>query len=161
MGGFDPVDFLEGAVPLASNEDVGEMRAFLVETLESNGVEATVDDAGNTLASKGAADPETHLVFNTHIDTVSPHVPFRRDGDVIRGRGSCDAKGPLSALLAAFVAVVAAAKRLGLAEGADPVTVSPPGGDLEITVPDVGPATLTGPAAYEFETELDVAVRSR
>ncbi|ELZ26695.1 diaminopimelate epimerase [Halogeometricum pallidum JCM 14848] len=59
------------------------------------------------------------------------------------------------------VAVVAAAKRLGRVGGDDSVVVSPPGGDLEITVPDVGPATLAGPAAYEFETELDVTVRSR
>ena len=103
--GFDPVAFLERAVPIASNDDVSEMRAFLVETLEANGVEATVDDAGNTLASKGAADPERHLVLNTHIDTVSPHVPYEREDGVIHGRGSCDAKGPLAALLAAFFAV--------------------------------------------------------
>jgi len=42
-------------------------------------------------------------VFNTHIDTVAPHVPFERDDQVIRGRGSCDAKGPLAALLSAFL----------------------------------------------------------
>ncbi|QIB73579.1 M20 family metallopeptidase [Halogeometricum borinquense] len=114
MSEFDPVAFLERAVPVASNEAVSEMRELLVETLASHGVEPTVDDAGNTLASKGGDDPETHLVFNTHIDTVSPHVPFERrdrsgDGDdsddVICGRGSCDAKGPLSAILAAFFAV--------------------------------------------------------
>jgi acetylornithine deacetylase len=111
--GFDPVAFLERAVPLASNEDVAEMRELLVETVGAHGTDARVDDAGNTLASKGAeaADATTHLVFNTHIDTVSPHVPFSRergDGagrDRIRGRGSCDAKGPLSALLAAFLGV--------------------------------------------------------
>ena len=110
--GFDPIDFLERAVPLASNEDVAEMRALLVETVESRGIEATVDDAGNTLASKGASASEatTHLVFNTHIDTVSPHVPFSRErvedgSDRIHGRGSCDAKGPLAALLSAFFAV--------------------------------------------------------
>ena len=110
--GFDPIDFLERAVPAASNEDVTEMRDLLVATIEAHGIDAHVDDAGNTLASKGAAaaDAATHLVFNTHIDTVSPHVPFSRergdDGtDRIRGRGSCDAKGPLSALLAAFFAV--------------------------------------------------------
>ncbi|SFF98399.1 acetylornithine deacetylase [Halopelagius inordinatus] len=102
---FDPVDFLERAVPVASNDGVGEMRDLLVETLEDAGLDPDVDEAGNTVASKGADDPETHLVLNTHIDTVSPHVPFRRDGEVVRGRGSCDAKGPLSALLAAFLAV--------------------------------------------------------
>ena len=109
--GFDPIDFLQRAVPVASNQDVAEMRELLVETIEARGIDARVDDAGNTLASKGtdAADAVTHLVFNTHIDTVSPHVPFSRergeDGtDRVRGRGSCDAKGPLSALLAAFFA---------------------------------------------------------
>ncbi|MDS0240301.1 MULTISPECIES: M20 family metallopeptidase [unclassified Haloferax] len=102
--GFDPVAFLERAVPVASNDDVSEMRDLLVETLEAAGVDPTVDDAGNTVASKGAAEPATHLVLNTHIDTVSPHVPYERDDGVIRGRGSCDAKGPLAALLSAFFA---------------------------------------------------------
>ncbi|MFB6068944.1 MAG: M20 family metallopeptidase [Halobacterium sp.] len=100
---FDPVDFLTDAVPIASHADVGEMRSYLVATLEGEGVDAAVDDAGNTLASRGAGSP--HVVLNTHVDTVSPHVPYERDGDVIRGRGSCDAKGPLAALLAAFFAV--------------------------------------------------------
>ncbi|MDQ2053490.1 MULTISPECIES: diaminopimelate epimerase [Halobellus] len=58
------------------------------------------------------------------------------------------------------VAVAAVAKRLGLVDGSAPVTVSPPGGDLEITVPDDGPATLAGPAEREFASELDVVVRS-
>jgi acetylornithine deacetylase len=109
---FDPLSFLEAAVPIASNEDVAEMREFLVESVEARGIDVRVDDAGNTIASKGAAASAaaTHLVFNTHIDTVSPHVPFsreRREGgsDRIYGRGSCDAKGPLAAILSAFFAV--------------------------------------------------------
>ena len=109
---FDPIDFLERAVPLASNEDVATMRGFLIDTVESSGLDPHVDDAGNTLAAKGASASEatTHLVFNTHIDTVSPHVPFSREAvdgasDLIHGRGSCDAKGPLAALLAAFFAI--------------------------------------------------------
>jgi acetylornithine deacetylase len=105
---FDPIPFLERAVRIDSTAaDVGEMRRFLVDTLEANGVDATVDDAGNTVAAAGAPldDCRRHVVLNTHIDTVPPHVPFERDGDVVRGRGSCDAKGPLAALLAAFLAV--------------------------------------------------------
>jgi acetylornithine deacetylase len=100
---FDPVDFLTEAVPIASHEDVTEMRSYLVATLEREGIDATVDEAGNTVASRGDGSP--HVVLNTHIDTVSPHVPYERDGDVVRGRGSCDAKGPLAALLSAFFAV--------------------------------------------------------
>ncbi|WP_129115185.1 M20 family metallopeptidase [Halegenticoccus tardaugens] len=100
---FDPIEFLESAVPIASHEGVGEMRAFLVDALAAHGVGADVDDAGNTVASKGSGSP--HVVLNTHIDTVPPHVPYGRERGVIRGRGSCDAKGPLAALLSAFLAV--------------------------------------------------------
>ncbi|MBB6645677.1 diaminopimelate epimerase [Halobellus ruber] len=58
------------------------------------------------------------------------------------------------------VAVAAVAKRLGRLDGHDAVTVSPPGGDLRITVPDDGPATLAGPAEREFADELETVVRS-
>ena len=58
------------------------------------------------------------------------------------------------------VAVAAVAKRLGRLDGHDAATVSPPGGDLHITVPDDGPATLTGPAEREFTGELKTVVRS-
>lgn len=109
---FDPVAFLEDAVATPSEEDPTAMRELLVDTLAEAGVEPTVDDAGNVLAIRGAGDP--HHLLNTHLDTVAPHVPFERtetppDGvtatgtDVIRGRGSCDAKGPLAAILAAFL----------------------------------------------------------
>jgi acetylornithine deacetylase len=103
--GFDPIAFLDAAVRTESHEDPSEMREFLVETLRENGVDPFVDDAGNTLATKGTGSP--HVALNTHIDTVSPHVPYGRDDDegVIRGRGSCDAKGPLSAILSAFFSV--------------------------------------------------------
>jgi acetylornithine deacetylase len=105
---FDPVTFLERAVAIDSTAaEVDEMRAFLVETLEAHGVDVTVDDAGNTLAAKGGSVEKCgrHVVFNTHIDTVPPHLPPERDGDTLRGRGACDAKGPLAAMLAAFLRV--------------------------------------------------------
>jgi len=116
---FDPVTFLEDAVATPSDETPEAMRDLLVETLAAQGVEAAVDRAGNVLASRGDGSP--HYVLNTHLDTVPPHVPFERtdsppDGvgdaggvvtatgsDVIRGRGACDAKAPLAALLAAFL----------------------------------------------------------
>lgn len=78
------------------------MRALLVETLREVGQEPTVDDVGAVTASQEEPGG-THLVLNTHIDTVGPHVPYERDGDVVRGRGACDAKGPLAALLSASV----------------------------------------------------------
>ncbi len=174
---FDPIDFLERAVPVASNEDVDEMRDLLIGTIAARGIDAVVDDAGNTLASKGASpsDATTHLVFNTHIDTVSPHVPFSREAgsDRIRGRGSCDAKGPLSALLAAFFAVEPRADaRLTLAVTPDEEVLSTGAAALDLdadlyvvgepTGLDVCPAAkgrfqgtlmLSGTAAHAAEPE--------
>ena len=56
------------------------------------------------------------------------------------------------------VAVVAAARRLGLIDGESAVS-RPPGGELAITVPDAGHATLTGPVAHEFSGTLPLAPR--
>jgi acetylornithine deacetylase len=100
---FSVLEFHERAVRTPSHEDVTEMRELLAETLREHGHDPDVDDAGNVLASKGTGEP--HVVLNTHIDTVPPHVEFARDGDTVEGRGACDAKGPLAALLAAFFAV--------------------------------------------------------
>ncbi|MFH5797666.1 M20 family metallopeptidase [Haladaptatus sp. CMAA 1911] len=124
MVDFDPVSFLETAVQTPSHESVDEMRTLLAETLESEGVEATVDDAGNVLAERIGDEDGPHIVLNTHIDTVPPHVPFARDGGWIRGRGSCDAKGPLAALLDAFLAVEPNRGRVTLAVTPDEETDS-------------------------------------
>lgn len=118
---FDPIDFLERAVAIPSNEEVGPMRELLCETLTECGVEPHVDRSGNTLASRGEGSP--HVLLNTHIDTVSPHVSFEREDSVIRGRGSCDAKGPLAALLSAFLEAEPGG-RLTLAVTPDEETIS-------------------------------------
>ena len=147
---FDPVSFLEAAVRTPSHESVDEMRAFLVETLDRFGVEPEVAAGGCVLAEKrsDAPDDGPHLVLNTHLDTVTPHVPFERgaarddergdslrDGapeDVIRGRGACDAKGPLAALLSGFLAADPERGRLTLALTPDEESLS------------LGAAALTG-----------------
>jgi acetylornithine deacetylase/succinyl-diaminopimelate desuccinylase len=129
---FDLLDFHERAVRTPSHESVEEMRTLLVETLEAAGADPVVDEAGNTLATRTAGGhgdsdvvqdgPTTptdgqHLVLNTHIDTVPPHVPFaeREDGAVVEGRGACDAKGPLAALVDAFLGADVSEGRLTLA----------------------------------------------
>lgn len=102
---FDLEAFHERAVKTPSHESVDAMRSVLVETLEAEGAEPTVDDAGNVLATRAGDRGGPHLVLNTHVDTVPPHIPYEREGEVVTGRGSCDAKGPLAALLVAFLAV--------------------------------------------------------
>lgn len=121
---FDPLAFHERAVRTPSHETPEPMRDLVVETLCEQGVKPRIDDAGNTLMEKSGADPGPHIVLNTHLDTVSPHVPFRREGSIVYGRGACDAKGPLAALVAAFLAFDPGRGRLTLALTPDEETTS-------------------------------------
>ena len=55
-----------------------------------NVLEQPVDGARkNVYASLGKPD----VVLSTHLDCVPPFFPSRLDGDILFGRGSCDAKG--------------------------------------------------------------------
>ena len=134
---FDPIPFLEDAVRDDSTEAVDGSRQLLLDALGEAGHDPQVDAAGNIRASRGSGSP--HLVFNTHVDTVAPHVPFVRDsegdsrsgnrakpgdGGTIRGRGACDAKGPLAALLSAFLDAEIAEGTLTLAITPDEETLS-------------------------------------
>ncbi len=48
-----------------------------------------------------AAWGEPAVVLSTHMDTVPPFIPAREDADHIHGRGACDAKGAIAAMLGA------------------------------------------------------------
>ena len=54
----------------------------------------------NLIATIGQASPE--VVLSTHIDCVPPHVPSWEQDGTLYGRGACDAKGILAAMLAAL-----------------------------------------------------------
>ena len=57
---------------------------------------------------------EPRVLFSTHLDTVPPFIPPRFEGDVLFGRGSCDAKGQIVAQLLAIAKLRAAGEsRLG------------------------------------------------
>jgi len=77
--------------------------AFLVQQMAALGFQAEVDDAGNAVGSLG--DGPTTILLLGHIDTVRGYINVRREGSLLHGRGTVDAKGPL----ATFVAATAAA----------------------------------------------------
>lgn len=65
----------------------------------------------NLLISLG----EPLVTLSTHMDTVPPFFPSREDAEFIWGRGSCDAKGIIAAMLAAAENLLAeGARNLGL-----------------------------------------------
>jgi acetylornithine deacetylase len=47
------------------------------------------------------ASPNPSLLFSTHVDTVPPHLPVRVEDETIYGRGACDTKGGLLAMIEA------------------------------------------------------------
>ena len=81
-----------GHVPLGVARRAAEQPGFLA-------------DQPHLVLAMGQGPRERTLMFNFHMDTVSPHLPVRLDGGVIHGRGAVDNKGPGVAVLAALHAL--------------------------------------------------------
>jgi acetylornithine deacetylase len=68
---------------------------------------ATAADRDNVFASWG----EPMVTLSTHMDTVPPFFASREDDEFIWGRGACDAKGIIAAMIAAAERLLAAGRR--------------------------------------------------
>jgi len=75
----------------------------LVGWMQRLGYAARADEVGNVVGSRG--DGPNEVVLLGHIDTVPGEIPVRLEGDILWGRGSVDAKGPLAAFACAGVRV--------------------------------------------------------
>jgi acetylornithine deacetylase len=58
-----------------------------------------------------AAWGEPAVVLSTHMDTVPPFFPSSEDGDHLYGRGACDTKGGIAAMLHAVEELLAEGRR--------------------------------------------------
>jgi len=78
-----------------------KLHSTLFELTRKLGFEdAYVDDIGNFFASYGKG--ATRILLASHLDTVPGKLEASFDGEIVKGRGAVDAKGPfLSFLLAA------------------------------------------------------------
>ncbi|WP_277553234.1 diaminopimelate epimerase [Halobaculum limi] len=155
---FDPVD-----VPLAADRDsplVEESVEGLTVTAVDTGVPhavAFVDDV-DAVDLDAAAPPVRHAAAfpeGANVTLATQTGPDTFDQRTFE-RG---VEGETLACGTGAVAVGAVARELGLTTHTE-LAVSPPGGTLSITVPDDGPATLTGPAEREFTIDLAVDVGS-
>lgn len=72
---------------------------FLVEEMAGMGFRAFVDGAGNAVGEMGHG--KKTLILLGHIDTVPGNIPVRREGHILYGRGTVDAKGPLATFVCA------------------------------------------------------------
>jgi acetylornithine deacetylase len=58
-----------------------------------------------------AAWGEPEVVLTTHMDTVPPFIPSSEDAEHVHGRGACDAKGAIAAMLGAAARLLEAGVR--------------------------------------------------
>ncbi|AFK18821.1 diaminopimelate epimerase [Haloferax mediterranei ATCC 33500] len=155
---FDPRD-----VPLESDDELveGEVEGLTV-TAVNTGVPhavAFVDDVDDVDLESVAPSIRHAPLFSegANVTIASPDG----EGGFRQRTFERGIEGETQSCGTGAVAVVAVAKRLGLVSGDDPVSVSPPGGALSVTVPDEGTALLGGPAVREGNGEADIVFRQR
>ncbi len=154
---FDPPSVpVESAEPFVEREVEG-----VVVTAVNTGVPhavAFVEDV-NAVDLEAIAPPVRHA----EVFPEGANVTFateRADGGYAQRTFERGVESETRSCGTGAVAVAAVANRLGRVETGEPVAVSPPGGDLEVTVTDSG-STLRGPVVSEFERSVPTAAPRR
>ncbi|HUE84694.1 MAG TPA: M20/M25/M40 family metallo-hydrolase [Vicinamibacterales bacterium] len=102
MDPVDPVSLARCLIDIDSTTgreaDVGR---FLSAYLRERGYSVLEQPLERGRFNIVAAVGEPHVVFSTHFDCVPPFFASRIDGELLHGRGACDAKGILAAQVAA------------------------------------------------------------
>jgi len=88
------------ALESGSGAEAGLLPALL-PALEALGAKVEVRQLAPGRCNVLACWGEPRILFSTHLDTVPPFIPPTWDGEVLHGRGSCDAKGQMVAQLLA------------------------------------------------------------
>lgn len=148
---FAPAD-----VPLASE---GPLIREDVEGWEVTAVNTGVPHAVVLVGSVEEVDLEAMAPPIRHAEVfpegANVNLAGRTDGGFEGRTFERGVEGETRSCGTGAVAIAAVARRLGLTED-DRIRVSPPGGELEVRVPDDGPATLSGPVEFEGSGELPI-----
>lgn len=110
---LDPTELTQRLIDIPSVTGAeAELAESLVDLFEGLGLECRrhpVENDRFNLVATAAADPI--VLFCTHLDTVPPFFGSSVDDGVVRGRGACDAKGILAAMIAAGERLLAQGER--------------------------------------------------
>ena len=95
-------DLVRGLVEIPSlSRQESVASAWLAAQMRGAGFDrAFVDEAGNAVGELGNPSAVRTIVLLGHIDTVPGNIPVRIENDLLYGRGSVDAKGPLATFVA-------------------------------------------------------------
>lgn len=99
----DPIQLSAGLMSIDSTSGrETEVVAWLDRYLAERGWRTTRIPVSPARDDVYATSSDAPLVtLSTHLDTVPPYIPPRLDGDVLRGRGACDAKGIAASMICA------------------------------------------------------------
>jgi acetylornithine deacetylase len=78
----------------------GQVAEILHSHLERAGLEVETNK-GNVVARRDEGREET-IILNGHMDTVTPSLPVKSEGDIIYGRGAVDMKSALAGIVVAM-----------------------------------------------------------
>ena len=99
-------------IPSPSGQEAAAATYLRDALLRFGWEEAGIDEAGSVVARRGSGERE--LLLLGHLDTVPGGPEVRLEGEVLWGRGSVDAKGPLCAFATAGGSVKLPGERAGL-----------------------------------------------
>lgn len=92
-------------IPSISGDEQA-VAAFLADHLANAGFAVEMHEAGERRPNVYARVGDPRVVMSTHTDTVPPFVEFKEDDRFIYGRGACDAKGIIAAMVKAAEALI-------------------------------------------------------
>ena len=100
---IDPIALARKLIDIPSTSDnEQEIGIFLHDELARRGYRCRKQTvAGTRFNVFASAGGRPRVVINSHMDTVPPWFASREDDDYLYGRGACDTKGVLAAMIAA------------------------------------------------------------
>jgi len=97
------------AINSTSGEEL-QVGEFLADYLSSTGFQVRLYEAEQKRPNVYAWRGDPRLVLSSHTDTVPPYIEFSEDDNYIYGRGACDAKGCIAAMIKAAEALIEAGR---------------------------------------------------
>lgn len=99
---MNPFEFTKQLMVIPSvTGSEGPLGEFLAAHLAARGYRVESQDMGADRFNIRAFAGDARVILCTHIDTVPPPLPINEDADFLYGRGACDTKGIIAAMLEA------------------------------------------------------------